>query len=136
MLSKLHLMIKSCKNFKLVLIALIFLLSCGERSPQSKNIPDSGEQGTRLFNNYICITCHSLDGSEMYGPSLNGLHMKEVVVIRKGKEVQVVADRKYLKRAIMDPDYERVKGFQEKTMPQPEIPEEDLKILLDFLISQ
>ena len=72
----------------------------------------------------------------MYGPPLNGLFMKEVSVVRQGEVKTIIADRDYLTRSITDPDYEKVSGYRSKVMPKPVIPENDVKILIDYLIGQ
>ena len=90
--------------------------------------------GSNLFSKYACFTCHSLDGSVMYGPPLNDLFMKEVSVVRKGKEKIIVADRKYFNKAITDPDYEKVSEYKSRIMPKPIIPKDDVETLIDYLI--
>lgn len=116
----------------LLLIALVY--SCGGGAAKKPNQNKDLLTGPELFNKYVCFTCHSLDGSEMYGPSLQGIYNKEVTVTREGKEIQVVIDRKYLKRSILDPEFEKVKDFQSRTMPQPEISKEEVNILIDYII--
>ena len=87
-----------------------------------------------MFSKYGCFACHSLDGSIMYGPPLNDLFMKEVSVVRQGREETIVADREYFTKAITDPDYERVTEYKNKIMPKPEIHEDDVETLIDYLI--
>ena len=131
--------------YKLVMLAFIFLSACGEGSDKNtgnKAINQATQQsntdiltdGSYLFSKYMCFTCHSLDGSVMYGPPLNDLFMKEVSVVRKGKEKIIVADRKYLSKAITDPDYEKVSEYKSKIMPKPIIPKDDVETLIDYLI--
>ena len=128
--------------------AFIFLIACGQGSNQESNQEstqavndptpkintDKNKDGSLMFATYGCFACHSLDGSIMYGPPLNDLFMKEVTVVRKGKEETIVADREYLSKAITDPDYERVFGYQNKLMPKPVIPEDVVETLIDYLI--
>jgi len=134
-----------CRTYKLVMIACIFLPACGEgtdRNKGKKAMEESTQQantelpaeGSDLFSRYGCFACHSLDGSDLYGPSLNDLFMKEVSVARQGKATIIVADRKYLSRAITDPDYEKVTEYKNKIMPKPVIPQEDVETLVDYLI--
>lgn len=143
-----------CRTIKLVVLALVFLSACGEVSVKEKgnksNDGDDGnkvlnqatqqsstdilKEGSELFSKYGCFACHSIDGSVMYGPPLNDLYKKEVSVLRRGKEKTIVADRKYFTKAIMDPDYEKVSDYEIKIMPKPDIPKEDVEILIDYLI--
>ena len=89
-----------------------------------------------FFPSNGCMACHSLDGGVLYGPPLNDLYMKEVTVVRQGKELTIVADREYITRAITDPDYEKVAEYKSKIMPKPVIPKEDVETLIDYLIKQ
>ncbi len=127
------------------MVAFIFLSACGEGTDKNKgnkaiNQPtqqtstDKLPDGTDLFSKYGCFACHSLDGSVMYGPPLNDLFMKEVSVVRRGKEKTIVADREYLTKAIKDPDYEKVSAYKSKIMPKPAITKDDVETLVDYLI--
>ena len=60
--------------------------------------------------------------------------MQEVEVIREGKGLTLVADRDYLQRAIEDPRFEEVKGFENKDMPEVLISKQEIKLLVDFLV--
>ena len=112
---------------------LMLVLACG--GPK-RDTQDQQTKGGDLFVAYICNTCHSLDGSEMYGPTLKDIHGKKITVIRGGEEYDVTVDRKYLIRSIQDPQYEKLRGFEDKTMPEPRISKTDVKLLVDYLISQ
>jgi len=127
------------------MLAFIFLSACGEGTDKykgNKAINQASQQtnadkltsGSDLFSKYGCFACHSLDGSVMYGPPLNDLFMKEVSVVRSGKEKTIVADREYFTKAIMDPDYEKVSEYKNKIMPKPVIPKDDVETLIDYLI--
>jgi len=132
---------------KLLVLACIFLSACGagsERNKTHKTLDQPTEQtdpsivaaGSDLYSKYGCFTCHSLDGSAMYGPPLNNLYMKEVSVVREGRETTIIADRDYLTRAITDPEYEKVSEYEHRIMPVPEIPRKDVETLVDFLIGK
>ena len=123
-----------CKTYKLLLFLFLFITACGE-APQKK--PDKNEilkRGSELYAKYACAVCHSLDGTVVYGPPLNGIYMKNVQVIRNGKEFTVIADREYLKKAITEPRYEKVLEYQNKEMPLTQISEEETEILVDYII--
>ncbi len=51
----------------------------------------------------ICAACHTLDGSRLAGPSLNGIYGRKQKVIRNGKPLEVTVDDAYLLRAINNP---------------------------------
>lgn len=134
------------RTCKLWILVIIFLSSCGghaENNGESQDIQqatdpsmaDKLNKGAELFSKYGCFICHSLDGTVMYGPPLNDLYLNEVSVLRKGKLRTLVAKRKYLKKSITDPDYEKVLNYENRIMPEPSIPKEDLESLIDYLIA-
>jgi cytochrome c oxidase subunit 2 len=112
-----------------------FLWACDQASNKDKNHQEIMKTGAGLFSKYACATCHSLDGREVYGPPLNDLYMKEVEVIRQGQVMTLKANRDYLKRAISDPRYEEVYGYQSKDMPEVHISMEEVELLVDYLIA-
>ena len=137
------------------MVACIFLSACGGGTGSNKggstesitggeiiNEPaptsstDQHYGGPDLFSKYACFTCHSLEGTVMYGPPLNGIFMTEVSVVRQGEVKTIIADRDYLFRAITDPDYEKVTEYKSRVMPKPEIPGDDVETLIDYLIGQ
>ena len=144
-----------CRTYQLVMVVIVFLTGCGGGTERNKGgstesipggeiinepAPTSGTDqhygGPDLFSKYACFTCHSLEGTVMYGPPLNGLFMTEVSVVRQGEVKTIIADRDYLFRAITDPDYEKVTEYKSRVMPKPEIPGDDVETLIDYLIGQ
>lgn len=101
-----------------------------------KQLPEDEiiKKGTALFSKYSCTVCHSLDGTVIYGPPLNNLYLKEITVFRKNKEVNLLADREYLKKAIADPRFEKVKDYQHKEMPETFLTNEEVNLLTEYLI--
>lgn len=61
-----------------------------------------------------CLSCHSIDGSPMVGPTWKGLYGHEVE-LEDGS--QVIADEAYLYESITDPGAKIVKGFPAGAMP-------------------
>ena len=124
------------RTCKLWILVIIFLSSCGGRAGNNRDSQDDKlKEGAELFSKYGCFICHSLDGTVMYGPPLNDLYLNEVSVLRKGKQRTLVAKRSYLKKSITDPDYEKVLNYENRIMPEPAIPKEDLESLIDYLIA-
>ena len=120
---------------KLPLFLLLILISC---SGTKNNKPDQNEileRGSKLFEKYGCAVCHSLEGKVIYGPPLNGIYMKKLKVIRDGKEIEVIADKEYLKKSISDPRYEKVLEYSNKEMPIVNFSDEEADILVDYLIA-
>jgi cytochrome c oxidase subunit II len=65
-----------------------------------------------------CIACHTIDGSAKIGPTLKGVFGKKEVVIREGKEREVVVDEAFIKQTLLHPEIDRVKGFPPIMPPQ------------------
>jgi len=95
---------------------------------------DHARKGEVLFSTYSCKTCHSLSGQKMYGPSLDSILNKQIIVIRHGHQVKVTIDREYLIRSIRDPSYEKVLEYQNKTMPKPDITGDEVNSLVEYLL--
>ena len=129
------LLLKTVKIHTLVLYLFIFLTACGEGTINKQENKESLKEGPDLFLKYGCFACHSLKGEVLYGPALDGLYMKDISVDREGRLINLVANREYLNRAITDPSYEKVNGFQGKLMPHPDISQGDADILIDYIIS-
>ena len=80
-----------------------------------------------------CLDCHSLDGSEDVGPTFRGLYGSRRVVLRDGRQRELVADEDYLRRAIEEPDAEYVKDF-DINMPGPEdLDEAATQAIIEYL---
>lgn len=82
----------------------------------------------------VCAACHSLDGSRLAGPSLQGIHGRKQSVIRDGKEVEVVVDDDYLKRAISKPLAEAPVGYP-PAMPNLNLSDEEVQALVNWIKS-
>jgi cytochrome c oxidase subunit 2 len=67
--------------------------------------------GPRLFQEKGCKACHSIDGTPLVGPTLKGIFGKTVTVLTDGKERTVVTDEAYLRKSLVDPGSDVVKGF-------------------------
>ncbi len=123
------------KNYVLIIYLLFLLISCNKSPVKKMGKQEILKQGSELFAKYGCAVCHSLEGKKIYGPPLNGIYMKEITVLRKGKEFKVVADRKYLKKSILQPRFEKVLEFKNTEMPIATFPEEDADILVEYIIA-
>ena len=124
-----------CKTNKLLLCLFFFIVACGEAPLKKPGEQEILKKGSELYLKYGCAVCHSLDGTVIYGPPLNEIYMKNVKIIRNGKEFNVVADREYLKKSITEPRYEKVLEYQNKEMPLTQISEEETEILVDYIIA-
>jgi cytochrome c oxidase subunit 2 len=80
------------------------------------------------------MACHSSDGSKMIGPTFQGIFGKQQIVMVDGEEKEVVVDGEYLRRSILQPNLEIVKGYQ-ALMPSQEgqISEQELVAIIQHL---
>ncbi len=90
--------------------------------------------GMAVLKANACITCHSLDGTKVIGPSFKDMFgAKRTVLTDQGeKEVEVNAD--YIKRAIVDPNGEIVKGYNKGLMQSYKdvLKAEDIDKIVDY----
>lgn len=101
---------------------------------------DAGQgaaKGVALLENYGCTGCHSLDGTDGAGPSFKGLAGRRFMVeLPGGSEAERTADTDYLRRAILEPDSEYVKGYSPGMPSYKEtIPAEDLAAMVGYLLT-
>ncbi|MHC1702698.1 MAG: cytochrome c oxidase subunit II [Tenuifilaceae bacterium] len=91
--------------------------------------------GLKVLQNNACTSCHSLDGSILVGPSFKDLMGVDRIVIVDGKEITIKADSAYIKRAILEPDKELVKGYVPGMMRAYDnvISEDDIKSIIVYL---
>jgi cytochrome c oxidase subunit 2 len=74
--------------------------------------------GAKLFVEKGCSACHSIDGSPKVGPTLKGVFGHRMTVLTGGKERQITADEAYLRKSLLDPASDVVKGFPPIMPPQ------------------
>lgn len=67
--------------------------------------------GAQLVQNNGCLGCHSLDGSNIVGPTFKGSFGTKRTVIREGKEFLIDANKAYFVRSILHPNKDIVKGY-------------------------
>jgi cytochrome c oxidase subunit 2 len=89
-------------------------------------------RGAQLFQEKGCKACHSTDGTPLVGPTVKGLFGKKVTVVTEGREQTMVADENYLKKSILEPGADVVKGFP-PLMPPQKMTEEELKAIIKYI---
>jgi len=94
------------------------------------------EKGKKLSQIKGCTSCHSVDGSQLVGPTWKGLYSREVVVLENGKEKKLIADENYLRESILNPNAKIVKGFQ-NIMPsyQGQLNEDEILSIIEYIKS-
>ena len=77
----------------------------------AKGTTSTAARGATLYQQKGCIGCHSIDGTlaGKTGPSLKGLYGSSVTLVTGASRM---ANEAYLRRSILDPASEIVKGFE------------------------
>jgi cytochrome c oxidase subunit 2 len=74
------------------------------------NLPQSA--GEKLLNDRGCLSCHSVTGATMVGPTFKGLFGSQVRVHTGGTIHVITADESYIRDSILTPDKDVVDGYQ------------------------
>ena len=91
-------------------------------------------KGHQLLESKGCLGCHSTDGKPKAGPTFKGLFSSKVTVVTNGKERVITADEEYLKRSILVPGADIVKGYQ-KIMPTIPVNKDEMTDIMEYLES-
>lgn len=91
-------------------------------------------KGESLLFERGCMSCHSLTGNPMVGPTLKGLFGASVRVKTGGQSRTAVADSAYVRESILDPGKDVVDGFP-NTMPpgRSSLSDEEIGVVIDYL---
>lgn len=111
-------------------------VSGGETSAAGASKPSAklAEQGAELVKVKGCVACHSLDGSQIVGPTFKGLFGKTEHVLVDGKEEEITVDEAYIHESILNPNAKITKGFQPLMPPmEGQLTEEEIQAIIEFL---
>lgn len=101
---------------------------------------DKGESlaalGKRLATTKGCIACHSTDGTRLVGPSFKGIYQIAQTVVTGGAEREIVVDDDYIRKSILQPNADVVKGYQ-PLMPSQEglVNDDEIEALIAYIKS-
>jgi cytochrome c oxidase subunit II len=105
-----------------------------------KNINFSGSHwadmpaGERLLFERGCMSCHSLTGSPMIGPTFKGLLGSPVKVMTAGAMRTVTADEAYIRESIIHPGADVVDGFPNTMPPSKDVlSDEEITQIITYL---
>lgn len=101
----------------------------GKKEKEGEKAPPAGFQ---VYQVKGCVACHSVDGSPRVGPTFKGLFGKTVTVMTAGKERKIVADEDYLRKSILEPNADMVKGFP-PIMPPEKLTDLELDEMVKYL---
>ena len=92
--------------------------------------------GKRLATTKGCIACHSSDGTRLVGPSFRGMYGMSETVVTDGGEREVKIDEEYLRRSIVEPNADIVRGYQPLMPPQQGlVTEDEVEALIAYIAS-
>jgi cytochrome c oxidase subunit 2 len=96
-----------------------------------------GGEGLTIMKFQGCMACHSTDGTKIVGPTYLNLYGKQEVVSRNGAETTITVDEEYIKRSIIDPNADIVKGYPKGLMQsyKGKISEADIAKIIEYLKS-
>jgi cytochrome c oxidase subunit 2 len=94
--------------------------------------PSAADAAREVMEEWGCFACHSTDGTESVGPTLKGIWGRTVTVIAGGQVYELKSDEAYLRKALLKPSDELVKGYDD-LMPPSELTDEQMSILLEYL---
>lgn len=97
---------------------------------------NEAEAGLKLLQVNGCVTCHSLDGTRLVGPTFKGLWNSTKSVTTGVVSRQVTADAEYIKESIYNPSKDVVDTYPKVMISYKEsINEEQLKQINAYLKS-
>lgn len=104
----------------------------GDAPADAPLAPPAGDvaQGASLAQAKGCMSCHQVD-TDVVGPKWGGLWGSQVEL--EGGAT-VLADEEYLRRAILDPEAERVAGYF-VTMPTVSLSDEEVSAIIAYIAS-
>ena len=92
------------------------------------------ERGKALVHDAgnMCITCHSLDGSRLVGPSFKGIWGRKE---KMSDGTEIVVDEAYIKESIWKPTAKIVEGYPPAmpAMYEGKLTEENLNDIIEYL---
>ena len=86
--------------------------------------------GQQVFTRNACGACHSIDGSQIVGPSLLGLYGKNRAF---DDGTSTTADDDYLYTSIVNPMDKIVEGYLPQMVPYDYLPENEIRSLIEYI---
>ena len=88
-------------------------------------------KGKTLLTNNGCLSCHSIDGPVLVGPTFKGIVGRQVAT----NNGVLKSNRQYLKDSILNPDKDIVDGYSQGVMPSSQgiLNDQDIDTIFDYL---
>ncbi|MGB4676997.1 MAG: cytochrome c [Aggregatilineales bacterium] len=120
-----------------MLLLTLALVACGGGDGDTAEEVGDAQLGQQLFNTggstgTGCVTCHTLDGTELVGPSMQGISE------RAGERIEGQSATEYLRESIVNPSAHLVEGY-DNLMPdiyEDALSEDEINALVAFLMTQ
>lgn len=102
---------------------------------ETSDVPEGEHPGLTILKRNACLSCHSLDGSTLVGPTFSGIYGRTETVLEGDKEYEITVDDEYMMNSIYDPSMQLVKGFNSGLMLsyREQINEDDLKQIYEYM---
>ncbi|MFU8843249.1 MAG: cytochrome c oxidase subunit II [Bacteroidales bacterium] len=91
--------------------------------------------GLQVLKKNACLSCHSLDGTKLIGPSFKGVWGKQEIVITDNQEREITIDEAYIRQSIYEPESDLVKGYNRGLMISYKelVSEEEVQDIIEFI---
>jgi cytochrome c oxidase subunit 2 len=101
----------------------------------AENTAKPGSIGKQIIQQTGCFACHSVDGTKIVGPSYLNIFGHDVTVMTNGKERTIKVDEEYIKRSILDPNADVVKGFNTGLMLsyKDQLTDKDINYIIEYI---
>jgi cytochrome c oxidase subunit 2 len=102
---------------------------------ERSDVPEGEHPGLTIMKRNACISCHSLDGSKLIGPSFKGIYGRTETVLEGNNEIEITVDDEYIKQSMNEPNAQVVKGYTPGLMiPYTEqVSEEELEQIIEYM---
>jgi cytochrome c oxidase subunit 2 len=96
----------------------------------------TGQDALKIMEKNGCLGCHTTDGTKKVGPSFKGIFGKKIIVITNDKAREITVDEEYMRRSMLEPDADIVKGFPD-IMPSQKgvLTDNDIKTIIKYITS-
>ena len=95
--------------------------------------PPNEDIGADLVLSYGCLACHSTDGSDLVGPTWQGLYGTQESI---DDGTSVTVDDEYIKESIQDPNAKITQGFTAGLMPPTlGVKDEEIPHIIEYIKS-
>lgn len=91
--------------------------------------------GLKVIEKNGCTACHSIDGSNLVGPSFKGVFGTQREVTSNGKKRSITVDETYILSSIYEPNKDIVEGYPQGVMKSYKgmVKESDVKLIEEYL---